>query len=298
MSRATPCPSLFFTSRFAPYHTHDRYDEQKRRLKLSGLRRRIYLVEGNLSHQNQLAPAALRAALATSQACSGLAVVRCASLRDTVDFLARTHRHVASLLRSACSASDKKSWPEHSGSWPGGTTGGGASQSDRYSGGGGGGGSVRTQLRPAMTYDEYALSCAKRAGSTTARKLLGAMVRQAPGCSAARAEAIVRAFESPLGLMLAFERAAGDGKDGDALDEAERFRRVEELLGGLRCAGGAGTNKLPQPLRRLLCRLFLGDSLGVDDVEDVGGAGQGGGDMEEALSCGWGAEPMSQEDVY
>ncbi|CAM9424939.1 unnamed protein product, partial [Scytosiphon promiscuus] len=79
-----------------------RYDEQKRRLKLSGLRRRIYLVEGNLTHQSQLAPSALRTALASSQACGGLAVVQCDSLRDTVDFLARTHRHIASLLEKTC----------------------------------------------------------------------------------------------------------------------------------------------------------------------------------------------------
>lgn len=150
-----------------------------------------------------------------------------------------------------------------------------------------------------MTYDEYAVSCAKRAGGTTARKVLGAMVRQAPGCSAARAEAVVRAFESPLGLMLAFERAAGGGKEGEAVDDADRSRRVEELLGELRCRGGAGTNKLPQPLRRLLCRLFLRDSLNVSDRSREGGTGQGGGDAEEeAFCCGWGVEPMSQDDGY
>lgn len=116
-----------------------------------------------------------------------------------------------------------------------------------------------------MTYSEYAQGCAKRAGTTTARRVFGAMVRQAPGCSAPRAEAIVRAFDSPLGFMLALERVAGgcergEGGKGDNGD-ADGMKRVEELLAELRCGGGAGTNKLPQPLRRLLCRLFVEESI-------------------------------------
>lgn len=267
------------------------YEEQKRRLKLSGLRRRIYLVEGNLSHQGQLAPAALRTALVSSQACGGLAVVQCDSLRDTVDFLARTHRHIASLLEQSCRCG--------AGLWP---VGGGR----ECSAGG-------AMLRPAMTYGEYAQGCAKRAGSTTVRQVLGAMVRQAPGCSAARAEAIVRAFDSPLGLMLALERAASG--DGAADDDAARMKRADDLLSGLVCSGGAGTNKLPQPLRRLLCRLFLGDSVDTEGA-NVGGVGAAGpprnpGDCGHGahssadLSAGgpycingWDIEPMNQDYPY
>ncbi|CAM9328386.1 unnamed protein product, partial [Laminaria digitata] len=163
-----------------------RYDEQKRRLKLSGLRRRIYLVEGNLSHQNQLPPATLRTALASSQACGGLAIVRCASLTDSVAFLARTHHHIASLLSEACRS-------------------GGCEEGE---GGRGCGGRSGALLRPAMTYGEYVQDCAKRAKSTTVRRMLGAMVRQVPGCSAARAQALVRRFDSPLGFLLTLERAA------------------------------------------------------------------------------------------
>lgn len=250
-------------------------------------------MEGNLNHQEQLAPAALRAALVSSQACGGLAVVQCDSLRDTVDFLARTHRHIASLLEQSCQCG--------AGLWP---VGG----SRECSGGG-------AMLRPAMTYGEYAQGCAKRAGSTTVRQVLGAMVRQAPGCSAARAEAIVRAFDSPLGLMLALERAASG--DGLADDDAARMKRADALLGGLVCSGGAGTNKLPQPLRRLLCRLFLGDS--VDDegagasAGDVGAAGPPRaahgcgrrGHSSAALTVGgpycgdgWDVEPMNQDEPY
>ncbi|CAM9249782.1 unnamed protein product [Ectocarpus sp. 4 AP-2014] len=270
-----------------------RYEEQKRRLKLSGLRRRIYLVEGNLNHQEQLAPAALRAALVSSQACGGLAVVQCDSLRDTVDFLARTHRHIASLLEQSCRRG--------TGLWP---VGGSRECS--------GGGSI---LRPAMTYGEYAQGCAKRAGSTTVRQVLGAMVRQAPGCSAARAEAIVRAFDSPLGLMLALERAAN--RDGIADDDTARMKRADALLGGLVCSGGAGTNKLPQPLRRLLCRLFLGDSVDDEGAGTSAGGVGAAGPPREAHGCGrrghssadlsvggpycvdgWDAEPMNQDDPY
>ncbi|CAN0080043.1 unnamed protein product, partial [Hapterophycus canaliculatus] len=289
-----------------------RYDEQKRRLKLSGLRRRIYLVEGNLSHQSQLAPSALRSALASSQACGGLAVVQCDSLRDSVDFLARTHRHIASLLENTCKSHAATGVEgggggevRGAGLWP--ETGSGARDGDT------GGGAM---LLPAMTYGEYAQGCAKRAGSTTARRVLGAMVRQAPGCSATRAEAIVRAFESPLGLMLALEHAAGKGggggEDGVDSDDVARMKKADDLLAGLVCRGGAGTNKLPQPLRRLLCRLFLAES--VDGGVSGGGAGgrpkQATDDHSNSImSCdllgrdpycadGWDAEPMSQDDPY
>lgn len=284
----------------------NRYDEQKRRLKLSGLRRRIYLVEGNLSHQDKLAPTALRTALATSQACGGLAVVRCASLRDTLDFLARTHRHISSLLKRSSSPAGTKQGPTSSSESPtslfrtdpGSSPGNGASRAGRYStvngnescGGWGTGSSL---LRPAMTYDEYASRCAKRAPTTTARHILGAMVRQAPGCSAARAEAVVRAFESPLGFLLALERAAEGGGSLDN-DSEVKVKRGEALLDGLRCSGGAGTNKLPQPLRRLLCRLFLGDSVLAfrGEADDWGEGGDCGDE-----GC-WDVEAMSQDSRH
>lgn len=195
-----------------------------------------------------------------------------------------------------------------------------------------------------MTYGEYAQGCAKRASATTVRKALGAMMRQVPGCSAARAEALVRAFQSPLGLILALERAANGGGNEDGPvgrtrggdcgdDDAAMMKRVDALLAGLVCRGGAGTNKLPQPLRRLLCRLFVGESVNVDvdDGDDNAGGGDGydgGGEVEveagahegvvcEGDSAGfsgvdfdpdphphpyesvWDAEPMSQDgDPY
>lgn len=229
-------------------------------------------------------------------------MVQCDSLRDSVDFLARTHRHIASLLKSTCES--------HSATV--GEGGGGAGLWPETASGVGG----RALLRPAMTYGEYAQGCAKRASSTTARQVLGAMLRQAPGCSAPRAEAIVRAFESPLGLMLTLERAAcgGGGGSEEDRDDIARMKGADELLAGLVCQGGAGTNKLPQPLRRLLCRLFLGES--VDGR--VAGDGQGvrskqaidhQGNINSISSCdllgrdpyctdGWDMEPMSQDDPY
>lgn len=196
-------------------------------------------------------------------------------------------------------------------------------------------------LRPAMTYGEYLQGCAKRAGGTTVRQLLGAMIRQVPGCSAARAEAVVREFDSPLGLMLALERAAAGGGKGhgamgfgrggrsDGDDDAARMKRVDDVLAGLVCRGGAGTNKLPQPLRRLLCRLFVGESE-IDaahvesDAAHAGGGGGGGGKEVEievevrakrvafqgsaaaaaaGLSRGdpylaWDVEPMNQDNTH
>lgn len=189
----------------------------------------------------------------------------------------------------------------------------------RGDGGGGSGGVVAGTgagaiLRPAMTYGEYAQGCAKRAGETTAKKLLGAMARQVPGCSAARAQALVQEFESPLGLMLAFERAAagadGEGYEGDGLDDATRVKRVDDLLTGLACRGRAGTtNKFPQPLRRLLCRLFLGES--TDGAADVGDGRQhpaSGRQVVSGSAAGcltgsdpyrdWDLEPMSQDDPH
>lgn len=283
------------------------YDEQKRRLKLSGLRRRIYLVEGNLNHQSQLAPSALRTALASSQARGGLAVVQCDSLRDSVDFLARTHRHITSLLSHACRSSPSSVAGEfgEGGLWSG-NSDGDVAMAGRAGAGG--------LLRPAMTYGEYAQGCAKRAGATTVRKVLGAMMRQVPGCSAARAEAVVRAFGSPLGFMLALERAAegtGEGtvgcergSGGCVDDDATRMKRVDELLLGLVCGRGAGTNKLPQPLRRLLCRLFVGES--VDVVEGGGGnddvrAGEVEVEVEvgaQKAACQGGYSGFSGEDPY
>lgn len=211
-------------------------------------------MEGNLSHQSQLAPTALRTALASSQVHGGLAVVRSSSLRDTIDFLARTHRHVASLLRIACFSSSAITRPDAYD--PRGTASvDGDDQCTNLA-------SSEVFLRPVMTYGEYAQGCAKRSNNTTARQVLGAMVRQAPGCSAARAEAIVRAFDSPVGLMLAFERAAECGAEGRSSSNADRVKEGEDLLAGLRCGGDAGTNKLSQPLRRLLARLFLEESAG------------------------------------
>lgn len=159
-----------------------------------------------------------------------------------------------------------------------------------------------------MTYGEYVQDCAKRAKSTTVRRVWGAMVRQVPGCSAARAEAIVRRFDSPLGFLLALEREAEEGGGGPGTittegrqdcGHAERTKRGEELLAGLACSGGAGTNKLPQPLRRLLCRLFVGES------ERAPEGGGGGGQGDDAVRLGseeeggeWDIEPMSQDGPY
>lgn len=216
-----------------------------------------------------------------------------------MDFLARTHRHIAALLkRSSYPAGTIAHDPASAGSassslfdnvpeiGPGSGTSplGGR---DGFCGGRRGAKAAevdKSLLRPAMTYDEYASRCAKRAPTTTARDILGAMVRQAPGCSAARAKAVVRAFQSPLGFLLALERTGGGG------DDTVKIKNGEQLLGELRCSGGAGTNKLPQPLRRLLCRLFIGESVLV-----VGGQGrrwsEGGGNGDKD----WDVEPMSQE---
>lgn len=290
--------------RLVPHVTarHPSYEEQKRRLKLSGLRRPIYLVEGNVNHQSILAPATLRTALASSQACGGLAVVQCNSLRDSVDFLARTHRHIASLLLDTCRCSSRSGRGEL---WPGGDVDGGGGGVGR------GGAGVGAILRPAMTYGEYAQGCAKRAGETTVKRLLGAMARQVPGCSAARAQALIQEFESPLGLMLALERAAGGGCEGPGSDDATRMKRVDDLLTGLACRGRAGASKLPQPLRLLLCRLFLGES--VDGADDGAGADAGGEQhltatrQDSSRAAGlsrsnpyreWDVEPMSQDDPY
>ncbi|CAM9335655.1 unnamed protein product, partial [Discosporangium mesarthrocarpum] len=213
-----------------------RYTEQKRRLRLSGLERLIYLVEGSLSHQSHMPPTALRTALAVTQAVGGFAVVRCGSPRDTVDFLARTHRHIASLLHTPTLRGIPR-------------------------GAGAGTGAGEGILRPGMTYGDYSRRCAKNAGTTTVGHVLGSMLRQVKGCSAGRAEAIVREFGSPLGLMVGLEKAimghGGEGGGNEGGDEGES--RGEVLLGGVRCRRGTGTNKLPQPLRRLLCRVFLED---------------------------------------
>ena len=231
---------------------------------------------------------------------------------------------MTSLLLHACRSS---SWAGEAedGLWPGSSSNSSNNSSaDGVVSGHGG------LLRPAMTYGEYAQGCAKRAGATTVRQVLGAMMRQVPGCSAARAEALVRAFQSPLGLMLALERAAEGGGDGDD-DDAARMKRVDALLAGLACRGGAGTNKLPQPLRRLLCRLFVGESIGDDDDDDdddddgaragevafeagghhgvvygneEGSAGLLGGGFDpypdpDPRGSGWEVEPMSQDgDPY
>lgn len=317
----------------------NRYDEQKRRLKLSGLRRRIYLVEGNVCHQSTLAPSALRSALANSQACGGLAVVRCASLRDTIDFLARTHRHISCLLqRSSSHATSNEPWARSAGAGECGSTGGSRGEDDDgscrsenrdCSSSGGGVGSGTSLLVPAMTYDEYASRCAKHASATTSRQVLGAMVRQAPGCSAARAEAIVRTFKSPLALMLALEHAAEGENDSQSIGadhadiashggmvcaEEERIRKGEDLFARLRCSGGAGTNKLPQPLKRVLSRLFLSDRVTIpaesmalpQESEYLHQANDGTHEftddcygidaLSDSSASRWDVVPMSQED--
>lgn len=126
-------------------------------------------------------------------------------------------------------------------------------------------------------------------------------MRQVPGCSAPRAEAIVRAFESPLGFMLALERAAESGREGGHICDVEK---VEGLLAGLRCTGGAGTNKLPQPLRQFLRRLFVEEGKSVVTTSSNGGVdGRGATSRRGELSLNVGGEyagcvlePMSQDD--
>lgn len=169
---------------------------------------------------------------------------------------------------------------------------------------GGEGISREALLQPVMTYGEYAQACSKRTGSTTVRQVLGAMVRQAPGCSAARAEAIVRAFDSPLGMMLAFERAADCGPEGCFSRNVDRIKKVEDLLADLRCGGGAGTNKLSQPLRRLLARLFLEESMGPERFDSGisykldAAAGESEDAEIEFSSRDMGVDTVIQEGMY
>lgn len=75
-----------------------RYNEQKKRLKDSGLARLVYLVEGSWTSQNSLPLEALHTALAKTDSVDGLLVHHTSSVMATVEFLSELDAQ----LRAEC----------------------------------------------------------------------------------------------------------------------------------------------------------------------------------------------------
>ena len=71
-----------------------RYEEQKMRLEQSGLRRRIYLVEGKFSSQDTLGKPALQTAMHRTQA-EGYLLQHCKTVDKSLAFIAALHEQIA-----------------------------------------------------------------------------------------------------------------------------------------------------------------------------------------------------------
>jgi len=140
-----------------------RYDEQKLRLHLCGLKRVIYLVEGSPSSQSVLPPAALETAMTETQIRNGFSVQVCSNVDGSIDFLRRMHF----LIKSFTTHASPGKWEGSFESW-------------------------RLLSKFKQTNGKRKLS--------TVEEVFGAQLKQIKGCSASRAAALLKKYPSPASL--------------------------------------------------------------------------------------------------
>jgi crossover junction endonuclease MUS81 len=151
-----------------------RFHEQKHRMTRNGLGRAIYLVEGPITHGGRMTPAALRTAMAHTQAQDGMTVLWTANVTESLAHLRRIHHHISASLDAACRGHAAET--------------------------------VGVGVRPIMSMEQYRQQCGK-GKDPDVRHVFGSQLRQVHGCSAHRASAVLEQYPTPLEFMLAMEGA-------------------------------------------------------------------------------------------
>lgn len=153
-----------------------RYDEQKRRLVACACAVPVFLVEGALSRQDMLSVTAMRTAMRTTRIGSGMRVVACTTIHNTIEWLAAAHQAIARLMHESAEPC--------------------------------GDGWIRTSLHAlarntrllplegTLTYDAFA-AASKKTQPRTTLQLFGSMLRAIPGVSASRAQALLESMPTP-----------------------------------------------------------------------------------------------------
>lgn len=147
----------------------NRYKEQKYRLQRCGLKRVIYLVEGDPSQQTSINPLALRTAMARTQIRDGITLVHTESFRDSLDFIVRMHYIIADLtVNASC---------------------------DEW---------LRSTINHGRTYEAFSLANAK-GKLRTVGEIFAAQLKQIKGISGAMAEALTKQFATPRTLCRLYQ---------------------------------------------------------------------------------------------
>jgi len=155
---------------FASSIVDGRYAEQKFRLHRCGLKKVIYLVEGELAHVKTMLPATVKSAMAETQVRDGFMVQHCMNNRDTASFLVRMHHLISSVTTKA---------PE--GKWSPNPL-------------------LKDKWRDFQTFQ----TANTKGRLDTVGDIFAAQVKQIPGFSGAKASAVVEKYPTPKSLLRLF----------------------------------------------------------------------------------------------
>ncbi|XP_077598472.1 structure-specific endonuclease subunit MUS81 [Stigmatopora nigra] len=194
-----------------------RFREQKFRLKRCGLRRPIYLVEGQgkMASHLSLPESTLRQAVVGTQVVDGFFVKRVQDVRESAAYLANMTKQLAKMYRN-CTLT------RHSRELDG----------DR-----------RDEVEPFRTllsFAEFNHGAVKNK-SQTAREAFARQLMQISGLSGDKAAAVLQRFDTPRSLLTAYDKCPNQAAK-------------EKLLSGIQC--GKLQRKLGPALSLTLCQLY------------------------------------------
>jgi len=164
-----------------------RYKEQKFRLQHCGLRNIVYLVEGEISHQDRMSSKQLESAIVETEIHEGFRTYRTKHAGETVEFLCHLHHQIVAM-----------------------TLPGARSQ--------------QPEIPPCISHmalKEFRQRSSKSSRCSTARDVFGRILRQLPRCGGPQANAILQRYPTLAHLVKAYQDAESES---DAISLLENIR--------------------------------------------------------------------------